>query len=75
MWINICDEAIQTYGKHGERFLLCLCYKKYYGHTTATAAKSEVVTAIWDSINECFYETKTGLEIDNRDIVQWWKEL
>ena len=74
MWIYVIDEPIPTYGKHGQKFLLCLSYKKHYGHNV-TEDKYETVTAVWDSINECFYETETMLEIDSREIVEWWKDI
>lgn len=73
MWINILDEPIPTYGKDGNTFLLNLFYKQYYGHNNIK--NSEVVTAVWDSTNECFYETKTGKEIDASEIVEWWKDI
>lgn len=74
MWINILDEAIPTYGKHGQTFLLYLKYKLYYGHLTA-GNECETVTATWDSVTECFYESKTGLEIDSSEIIEWWKDI
>lgn len=72
MWINVRDEPIPTYGMHGKTFLLNLEYGKYFGHDTNKTG--EVVTAVWDSLEECFYEKETGLAIDDRDIIQWWKE-
>ena len=57
MWISVVDEPVPTYGMDGKTFLLNLCYQKYYGHDTLK--DNEVVTAIWDSDNECFYESKT----------------
>ena len=73
MWINIIDEPIPTWGKDGQKFLLNLFFKPQYGRNESP--KSEVVTAIWDSTNECFYETKTNLPIDERDISEWWKDI
>jgi len=73
MWISVVDEPVPTYGMNGKSFLLNLYFKNYYGHTTLTCDK--VVTAIWDSTNECFYEKDTGNEIDNRDITEWWKDI
>lgn len=72
MWISVVDEAIPTYGMNGKSFILYLRYQKYYGHTTK--ANDEVIVATWDSINECFYEKDTDNEVDNKDIVMWWKE-
>ena len=74
MWINIIDEPVPTYGKHGQTFLLLLYYNNYYGHATTATNNSEIVTARWDSVNEAFYEVKTGLEIDSREVVEWWKD-
>ena len=72
MWISIYDEPIPTYGNHGKEFLLNLKYGKYFGHDNNKT--TEVVTAIWDSVSECFFEQVTGLAIDNRDIIEWWSE-
>lgn len=55
MWINVIDEPIYTYGKHGEHFLLHLKYRRYYGHAVTTKDEYEIVTALWDSVNECFF--------------------
>ena len=52
--------------------MLSLTYQNYYGHNHLL--KTEVVNAIWDSVNESFYETETHKEIDDRDIKSWWKE-
>ena len=75
MWITVLDEAIPVYGKHGEKFLLLLYYKNYYGHNITATNNSEIVTATWDSTNEAFFETKTGKEIDSGDIAEWWKDI
>ena len=72
MWISINDMPVQTYGNHGKEFLLNLQYGKYFGHEHNKA--SEIVTAVWDSVAECFFEKETGLAIDDRDIVEWRKE-
>ena len=73
MWISVVDEPVPTYGMDGKTFLLNLCYQKYYGHDTLK--DNEVVTAVWDSVNECFYESKTKQEVDSRDIAEWWKDI
>lgn len=72
MWISIENEPIPTYGMNGKKFLLSLHYKNYYGHNILKC--NEVVTAIWDSINECFYEISTKKTINREDITEWWKE-
>ena len=53
MWISVIDEPIPTDGKHGQKFLLNLFFKPQYGRNEVT--KTEVVTAVWDSVNGCFY--------------------
>lgn len=73
MWISIVDEPIPTYGMDGKHFLLNLFYQKCYGHNIIK--DNEVVTAVWDSVNESFYELKTHEEIDGRDISEWWKDV
>ena len=73
MWVSVIDEPIQTYGMNGRKFLLNLYYQEYYGHNTVK--HNEVVTAVWDSINECFYESKTKKKMDSKDIAGWWKDI
>ena len=72
MWINILDEGIPT--KHGETYLLYLKHRPLYGHAISDIA-TETVTAKWNNSTECFYEVKTGLEIDPGEIVEWWKDV
>ena len=73
MWISVIDEPIPTWGKNGHKFLLNLFFEPKYGHNTTP--RPEVVTAVWNSINECFYEDKTNLPIDERDVSEWWKDI
>lgn len=73
MWISVVDEPVPTYGMNGKTFLLNLYYRKYYGHNILR--DHEIVTAVWDSVNECFYESKTQKDIDSRDIAEWWKDI
>ena len=72
MWISIYDMPIPTHGQHGKKFLLNLQYNKYFGHDIPCTG--DVVVAIWDSVEECFFEKETGLAIDDRDIVEWWMD-
>lgn len=72
MWIRTINQQIPTYGMNGKSFKLYLKYQKYYGHSLKNA--NEVVIGIWDSVNECFFEKNTGVEIDDRDIAMWWQE-
>lgn len=71
MWVNVFDEPIPVHGKDGKLFVLSLHFQKYYGHNPLK--DREVVFAIWDSTQEAFCERDTGKEIDNKDIVCWWK--
>ena len=71
MWINRADEPIPTYGMDGRQFVLGLHFQSNYGHQTKK--NDEVIFAIWDSVNECFFEKDTGIEVNDRDIVKWWK--
>ena len=72
MWVSKYDDPIPTYGNDGKEFMLSLTYQNYYGHNHLL--KTEVVNAIWNSVNESFYETETHKDIDDRDIKSWWKE-
>ena len=49
MWISVVDEPIPTWGKNGQKFLLNLFFQEKYGHNPKS--QTEVVTAVWDSIN------------------------
>lgn len=62
MWVSKYDDPIPTYGNDGKEFMLSLTYQNYYGHNHLL--KTEVVNAIWNSVNESFYETETHKEID-----------
>ena len=73
MWISVVDEPVQTYGMDGKTFLLNIYYQKYYGYNILK--DNEVVTAVWDSVNECFYESNTKEDIDSRYIAEWWKDI
>ena len=73
MWHNVKNEPIPTKGCHGKTFILNLEYIGYYGH--CHERRSEVVAAFWDSTYECFYESKSGKPIDERDIASWWKDI
>ena len=71
MWVSV-DTPISTHGNHGKEFLLNLEYCQYFGHDHNRT--TEIVIGVWDSISECFFEKETGMAIDERDIVQWWKD-
>lgn len=74
MWHNYSDNPIYTYGQHGKQFTLSLRFKiQYYGRINEY--KQIVVNAIWDSVNEAFYEKDTGLEIYKYDIFEWWEDI
>lgn len=73
MWVNICDEPVPTYGMDGKKFMLRLEFQNYYGHNVSENIKE--VFGIWSSICECFFETEIHREIDDRDIIQWWKDI
>ena len=45
------------------------------GRGNNTLKDNEVVIAVWDSVNECFYESNTKKDIDSRDIAEWWKDI
>lgn len=66
---KICEKPIQTYGMNGKTFLLKLKHGEYYGYSISQ--QEETVKAVWDSLNECFYEKETGSAILQSDIVEW----
>lgn len=73
MWIKIEDEPIPTYGKNGRLFELLLNFHIYYGYELY-GTDDPLIEATWDSINECFFEKRTGLQVRDDDISMWWKE-
>ena len=73
MWIKIEDEPIPTYGKNGVLFKLFLSFHIYYGYEPYVT-DDPLIEAVWDSLNECFFEKRTGLQVRNDDISMWWKE-
>ena len=58
-------------GKRDIRSVHVLVYETFNG----PLKDNEVVTAVWDSVNECFYESETKKEVDSRDIAEWWKDI
>lgn len=71
-WVSVRQSCVPTYGKDGEEFILFLRYQDYYGHSMSQ--KTEVVVAIWDSIDEQFIEKQTRKIIAAEDIDEWYME-
>lgn len=72
-WLNLEINPIPLWGKNGKEFKLRLSFEEYYGYKPCRK-HDEIVTAIWDSTNECFFEKNTKLPIRDEDIFEWWKE-
>ena len=67
--VNLNETEITVKGPKGE------LTKKFSPTINLEIKDNEVVTAVWDSVNECFYESKTKKEVDSRDIAEWWKDI
>nr|DAN37357.1 MAG TPA: Heat shock protein HspQ shock protein, DNA BINDING [Caudoviricetes sp.] len=59
--------------KTEDQYLLTLYFHKRYGYKIKK--ETECVIAVWDSSCECFRESTTKMEIDSRDISEWWKDI
>lgn len=70
---KIEDEPIPTYEQDGRSFKLLLNFHIYYGYEPYGTDDS-IIEAAWDSINKCFFEKRTGLQVRDDDICMWWKE-
>ena len=70
IWNNYHEKPIYTYGQHGKEFTLKLVFiTQFYGRENIY--KEAIVKAVWDSDNEAFYESDTGLKIYKYDIFEW----
>ena len=62
IWNNYHENPIYTYGQHGKEFTLKLVFTtQFYGRENIY--KESIIKAVWDSIDEAFYEKDTGLKI------------
>ena len=52
---------------------MSLYFHKCYGYEIKK--ETDVVIAYWDNSCGCFRESTTKLEIDSRDISEWWKDI
>lgn len=65
----VSNQPIPTYGMNGKLFILQLSFEEYFGYICPN--KTEIVEAVWDSLNECFFESKTRKRILNESIIAW----
>lgn len=73
MWVSIIDEPIPEYFKNGRPYLLSLYFHKRYGYEIKK--ETDVAIVSWDDSCGCFRESTTKMEIDSRDISEWWKDI
>ena len=56
----------------GEEILVSLEFHKYYGYDLAFL--EQCCIAVWDGLNEEFYEKETKQYIRDEDIIAWWED-
>lgn len=57
----------------GEEILVSLEFHKYYGYDLVFP-RLWCARAVWDGLNEEFYEKITKQHIHDEDIIAWWED-
>ena len=52
---------------------MSLYFHKRYGYEIKK--ETDIAIVSWDNSCGCFRESTTKLEIDSRDISEWWKDI
>ena len=69
MWHKRSDRPLPAL-RNGDEILVSLEFHKYYGYDLAFLGQWRVV-AVWDGLNEEFYEKETKQYIRDEDIMAW----
>lgn len=72
MWHKRSDRPLPCL-HDGEEIKLGIELHQYYGYEFEFSGEW-VITAIWDGINEEFFEKETKEYIRDEDIMAWWEE-
>ena len=71
MWHRRSDRPLPNL-RDGDRIKLRLEFPQYFGHIVPVGLYS--VWAVWDGLNEEFYEKITKQYIHDEDIMAWWED-
>lgn len=71
MWYRITDRPLPNL-HDGDRIKLMLEFSQYFGHFAPDGKHK--VWAIWDGLNEEFFEVESGQYIFDEDIVEWCED-
>lgn len=72
MWHKRSDHPLPAL-HDGDEITVALELHQYYGYNLAFPEQRYVV-AIWDGLNEEFYEKTTKQYIHDEDIIAWWED-
>ena len=72
MWHKRSDRPLLAL-RDGEEILVSLEFHKCYGYDLAFP-NLWCVRAVWDGLNEEFYEKETKQYIRDEDIMAWWED-
>ena len=72
MWHKRSDRPLPAL-RDGDEILVSLEFHKYYGYDLVFP-KLWCVRAVWDGLNEEFYEKTTKQYIRDEDIIAWWED-
>lgn len=72
MWHKRSERPLPSL-RDGDEIELSIELHQYYGYELGFSG-DWVVTAVWDGINEEFFEKETKEYIRDEDIVAWWKD-
>ena len=72
MWHKRSDRPLPAL-RDGEEITVALELHQCYGYDLAFSGQWRVV-AVWDGLNEEFYEKITKQYIRDEDIIAWWED-
>lgn len=71
MWYRRTDRPLPNL-HDGDEIMVALELHQYYGYNLAFS--QWCITAVWDGLNEEFYEKETKQYIHDEDIIAWWED-
>ena len=72
MWHRRSDRPLPVL-RDGEEITVSLAFHKYYGYDLVFS-EPWCVVAVWDGLNEEFYEKESKQYIRDEDIMAWWED-
>lgn len=72
MWHERSDRPLPTL-RDGDEITVDLEFHQYFGYELAFS-RQWCVVAVWEGLNEKFYEKTTKQYIRDEDIIAWWED-